>query len=448
MIDAGPPATMLPNSSGINSIIVPSLIATYIYWNKKLDLDPKTHDNDYMTKSIAVIGDYFHDVYHIGTVERISPEAPVPILVPTHTMTRLGGAGNVYNNLWELTLHVEMLTTVQSATPPTKTRFYANQHYLLRVDNDKGYTWSTDTSKLGKFDVVVVSDYNKGALNTLSDYWLQIKGRAIVDPKRSLELFRGAWCIKPNKLEFESTMGPWSSPDELERLMKQALKKYDFAHLIVTLGPDGVAYTDGEEFHVIPAHSVEVYDVTGAGDTFTAVLAYCILIGHDMLSAISVANRASAIAVSHFGTYIIKPDDIKFGGQTKEVFTNGCFDILHPGHIEYLRASRQLGDRLTVAINSDDSVRQLKGNGRPVNTAEHRAAMLEALPFVDRVIVFNDPTPRKLIEQLRPDIITKGGDYREEDVIGSDIAKAVIIPYNPKYSTTSIIKKILDEPNT
>lgn len=389
---------------------------------------------------ISVIGDIIEDEYIYGICERISPEAPVPVVKFQNKETKPGGALNVFYNIKSLTDNVEFCT--ESSNPPKKTRVMANGHYLLRIDyEDQNCGWQTNPSYL-ESDIIVVSDYLKGAVETFS---FPLTKKLIVDPKRHLSFYKGAWCIKPNRKEFEQVVGKWNSYDELKSKMFESAKQFGFEHLIVTLGEDGVAYVNDQNFYHIPSDAQEVFDVTGAGDTFTAVLAYGVLTGMTVLDSIKLANRASGIAVKHHGTYIITKEDLGIINRKKKVFTNGCFDVLHRGHIEYLKASKQLGDYLIVGINSDSSVKRLKGPARPINNQEDRKYMLEQLGFIDQVIIFEEDTPYELIKKELPDLITKGGDYSVEDVVGNDLAEVVIIPFTSGYSTTSIVKRIKNE---
>jgi len=382
---------------------------------------------------IAVVGDIIIDEYVHGTVERISPEAPVPVLNFKNTEVKHGGALNVFDNIKSLTDEVVMCTRNQA--PPRKVRYMSNGHYMLRVDYDECGDWHNDAPEA---DIVVISDYAKGAIESFTPY---AGLKTIVDPKRDLSFYKGAWCLKPNAKEFGSYAGMWDSISMLNTLMLKAREELRLSHLIVTLGENGVAYSGPNDiFEIFKSEAQEVYDVTGAGDTFTAVLAYTCSIEMDMINAIKLANKAAGISVSHLGTYVITKSDLEI--NKKVIFTNGCFDILHPGHIEYLKASRKLGDYLIVAINSDESVKRLKGDKRPINNEVIRAYMLKNLSFVDEVVIFDEDTPYDIIKKLKPDIITKGGDYKATSVVGKDLAEVVIIPFVDNYSTTSIIERI------
>lgn len=391
--------------------------------------------------SIAVYGDVIIDEYIYGTATRLSPEAPVPVVDYISSEVKMGGAGNVYKNILSLTPRVTMNTHAEDL--PVKKRIFADGHYVTRVDvTPKKIEW---VHTITDADVIVFSDYNKGSYNALykcDDDIIQrfLDAKTIVDPKIHLSKYSECWCLKPNKKEFEAYVKCSVNLNNLKSLMVSAYNELNIHHLIVTLGSDGVAHYSAETGYThFPADKVDVSDVTGAGDTFTAVLAYAIDEGKTMLQAIAIANKAAGIAVKHHGTYVITPEDL---GSIKEtvVFTNGCFDILHPGHIHILREAKKLGTHLIVAINSDESVKRLKGPTRPVNSISHRVDMIKSLEIADEVIVFNEDTPEELIKNIAPDIIVKGGDYNPQDVVGFDVAKVVIIPTLGSYSTTNIIK--------
>lgn len=389
---------------------------------------------------ISVIGDLIEDVYIYGDVYRISPEAPVPIFKVKDQKICPGGAANVFANLKNLTDSV-VLCTENLSGKVQKTRYISNGHYMFRADIEdlNHITWKHNPT-YKEADLVIVSDYNKGSITEFSSFGVSHK--CIVDPKKPLSEYRGCWCIKPNKKEFENSEGSWDNESELELLMKQCVIKNKFDHLIVTLGELGVAYIDLKTltFYRIHSTAVDVYDVTGAGDTFIATLAYGLSVNMSMLDSIKLANKAAGVSVTKHGTYTITRSDLNIANKT--VFTNGCFDILHRGHIEYLKQSKSLGDRLVVGINSDRSIRKLKGNKRPINNEFDRKYMLESLPFVDDVIVFDEETPYELIKKVSPDIITKGGDYIVDTVVGNDLAEVIIIPFVSGYSTTSILERV------
>lgn len=393
---------------------------------------------------ITVIGDIIIDEYVYGSCKRLSPEAPVPVVNFERKETQLGGAGNVYNNIKSLTDNVQLVGYMTSERAidlpgilqcdkmPVKQRIYADGHYITRIDDEE----TIDNSSLlayvkenVKDQIVILSDYNKGTLQNVQDILLALKNNncyVIVDPKQALNVYAGADILKPNSVEFDTYTGTF------EDLAVE--------NLVVTLGKQGYRIVNEVSDYTVDAQNPSsVYDVTGAGDTFLAVMAYYIAEGSTLDFACQMGNRAASVAVQKPGTYIIKPSDL---AQPCVVFTNGCFDILHVGHIDYLTRSKQLGDYLVVGLNSDASVRRLKGAERPWNTQEDRKFMLENLSVVDEVIIFDEDTPIDLIKQVKPDIITKGGDYTVETVVGNELADVVIMPIVHNTSTSGIMKKL------
>ena len=335
-----------------------------------------------------------------------------------------------------MTTHWKLCTTCLSETYTTKVRVFAGTHYISRIDYSyDDYSWAHTVIDA---DVYVISDYNKGSISKLDLEFFKGK-KVIVDPKKNLDEFKGMWCIKPSRKEFEVYAGTWSSTDELLSLMQTVRNKLQITNLIVTLDKEGAALSNATTACVFPTTEVEVSDVTGAGDTFTAVLAYGIDSNFTLEQSIRLAIKASSEAVKHYGTYQIQFKDLEL---ERIVFTNGCFDILHPGHMTYLEESKKLGTKLIVGLNSDRSISELKGPERPINTFADRKAMLEKLPFVDEVIEFDEITPLDLIKKVKPDIITKGGDYKAEDVVGYGLADVVILPFIGTHSSTNIINRI------
>jgi D-beta-D-heptose 7-phosphate kinase/D-beta-D-heptose 1-phosphate adenosyltransferase len=322
----------------------------------------------------------------------------------------------------------------------------ADGQQLVRLDSENSHAGlSSDITGVlahtGGTPIVVFSDYNKGVLDRSN--WL-IKeipnSRVLVDPKRDLENYYGAWLVKPNRREFEQFFGKFETPEDIIDLARQAMDDYCISNVLVTLGADGMLLVTPDSYRGYESSAQEVFDITGAGDVVLSVIAYALSHGIDLELAVGMASRAAGRAVAHHGNYIVRPDDIS---QFATVFTNGCFDILHRGHIEYLKQSRALGNRLVVGLNSDASIKRLKGADRPINSEQDRKAVLEALDCVDEVIVFDEDTPEQLIRRLRPDVITKGGDYQAQDVVGRDLVKSVIIlPYVKDTSTSNIIDRI------
>tara|TARA_B100002019_G_scaffold293159_1_gene319061 strand:+ start:1077 stop:2237 length:1161 start_codon:yes stop_codon:yes gene_type:complete len=384
---------------------------------------------------IVVIGDIIIDEYVYGTSTRLSPEAPVPVVKHEKTERRLGGAGNVYNNIKSLTDDVELIGYRNDTNDwpkellcthmPIKQRIYADKHYVTRIDREQ----TIDNSTL--FDyvkehvhncTVVISDYNKGTIQDPQRLIKILKQNScyiIVDPKQHLDLYTGANVIKPNKQEYEE----YNNGVDTD--------------MVVTLGADGYMI-NGTHY---PTQQQEVYDVTGAGDTFLAVMSYFLDFGESLEFACEMANKGAGVSVQHNGVYVVHWKDLD--PRPTVVFTNGCFDLLHRGHVEMLKASKALGEHLVVGLNTDASVKRLKGDTRPINNETDRKVVLESLDFVDEVILFDEDTPQQLIERIRPDIITKGGDYTIDTVVGNELAKVVIIPTVENQSTTNTIKRIV-----
>lgn len=384
---------------------------------------------------IVVIGDIIIDEYVYGTSTRLSPEAPVPVVKHEKTERRLGGAGNVYNNIKSLTDDVELIgyrndtddwpKELLCTHMPIKQRIYADKHYVTRIDREQTIDNSTLFDYVKKHVhncTVVISDYNKGTIQDPQRLIKILKQNScyiIVDPKQHLDLYTGADVIKPNKKEYEE----YNNGVDTD--------------MVVTLGADGYMI-NGTHY---PTQQQEVYDVTGAGDTFLAVMSYFLDFGESLEFACEMANKGAGVSVQHNGVYVVHWKDLD--PRPTVVFTNGCFDLLHRGHVEMLRASKALGEHLVVGLNTDASVKRLKGDTRPINNETDRKVVLESLDFVDEVILFDEDTPQQLIERIRPDIITKGGDYTIDTVVGNELAKVVIIPTVENQSTTNTIKRIV-----
>jgi D-beta-D-heptose 7-phosphate kinase/D-beta-D-heptose 1-phosphate adenosyltransferase len=398
--------------------------------------------------TILVIGDYIQDVYWHGTCDRISPEAPVPIIKNIKVSTLQGGAGNVTENLHALGSEYRLIRNPNQIT--IKTRIVADGHIVCRIDSEEYTPFKISSSELRNMsddaDYAILSDYDKGVLDDAQNIVTTLtlmSTKVIVDPKKNFSAYRGAWLIKANKKEFENEIGrPIKGMSDIHNLSLDMIRGHNIYNIIVTLGAEGCFLTtrEGEGYH-IQAEGHDVKDVTGAGDVFVAALAHFLDRGDSLLEATKKANTLAGISVAHFGTYVVTPEDIAKLSK-KIIFTNGCFDLIHRGHIDYLKKSRELGDRLVVGLNSDESVKRLKGEGRPINKQEDRKAVLESLSFVDEVIIFDEDTPYELIKKVKPSIITKGGDYdSKEKVVGHDLADVVILPYINGYSTTGVINE-------
>jgi len=374
---------------------------------------------------VLVIGDIIIDKYIFGTSSRLSPEAPVPVVTQERIIETVGGAGLVHENLKSLGVDVTLYEYNQQKS--IKTRVMCDGHYITRIDNDyhangdeilddilnKDFQW---------YDYVILSDYNKGVLdesNRIIEHINKFRCKVIVDPKTHAHHYEGAWLVKPNQKEFQEYFINWQG------------------NIITTQASDNVIAKIDNEVYDIPVEPVEVSDVTGAGDCFLAAFVYALTKDYDYATALKLAVQGSTESVKHVGTYILKESDLK----KKTVFTNGCFDILHKGHLTLLKEARELGDKLIVGLNSDSSVKLLKGNNRPINNEKTRREQLELIPYVDEVVIFEEETPYNLIKSLSPDLIVKGGDYTVEEIVGHDLAPVHIVPTVQGHSTTKIIEE-------
>ena len=411
---------------------------------------------------IRVIGDIMLDRWIYGRINRISPEAPVPILLQCSEKFNIGGAGNVALNISNIktevqlygslandkeglkvlellkNTHVENMISIDNNITTTKNRLVGeNGQQICRWDNEKTYELNSPLTKLiantTKDDVVVISDYAKGVIkkNTVS----LINSKVIVDPKQDVFFYKGAFLVKPNMKEYEQWFGKFS----VEKTLIQ-MKKYQWNWFVVTDGFNGIHVLNKEgEYRHFQEKTDKIVDVTGAGDTVTAVIAHSIDHGIDVFYACKLACYAASRAVQRQGTAVISVKDLK---NKTLVWTNGVFDILHKGHLELLKFAKEQGDKLIVGINSDASVKRLKGKNRPVNSQEERKSQLMVLPWVDEVIIFDEDTPLEKIKKLKPNLIIKGGDYNIDNVSGNKLAKVIIFPLIKGASTSNIIKKI------
>lgn len=374
---------------------------------------------------VLIIGDIIIDKYIYGTSTRLSPEAPVPVVTQERTIETQGGAGLVFKNLQSLGVDVDLFDYYYPKS--TKTRVLCDGHYITRIDDDVIADSELILENILKKDFseytyVVLSDYNKGVLEHSKDIIAHLNSfncKVIVDPKRHASCYEGAWLVKPNGSEFEGL----------------GFTKW-LGNIITTNAANPVIAEIDKQYYTIPVDPVEVSDVTGAGDCFLAGFVYALTKGYDYESSIKLAVQGSTESVKHVGTYILKEKDLK----KKIVFTNGCFDVLHLGHLRLLKEARIRGDKLVVGLNSDDSVKRLKGALRPFNNVETRMEQLLLMPYVDEVIVFDNDTPYELIQEIKPDLIVKGGDYTVEDVVGHDLAPVHIVPTVDGYSTTNILE--------
>ncbi len=468
-----------------------------------------------------VLGDLIYDTFVYGDVNRVSREAPVPILSETRRDAMLGGAGNLARNLVGLGGSVRLISAVGAdieggaasqlakeacgeavslvktdARPtPSKIRYVSNNQQMFCVDRDPTGPIDATTeaallshveAALGQVDILILSDYGRGLLTSSLIQGAIARARqagvpVTVDPRGAdFTRYDGATVIKPNADELRAETGmPVASDDDAEaalRAFKARLSNTDA--LLVTRGGDGMSLlsVDGQVTHH-RSKPRSVFDVSGAGDTALAALSLGIAAKLDLEDAMALADLAAGVAVSKAGTAVVTPADIfaDMRGddapptwrvisrqQVSDIaqdwrerglrvgFTNGCFDLLHPGHLSVLRYAASVCDRLVVGLNTDASVKQLKGETRPINDEATRALMLASLHMVDRVVLFGEETPEALIEALRPDVMIKGGDYIAEDLPGADFVKSiggevVLAPLVDGLSTTNLIKKMAGE---
>ena len=366
-----------------------------------------------------------------------------------------------------------------------KSRIIALHQQILRVDKEDRKEIQKDSEKIiiqkikeviSNYDALLLSDYAKGVLTPfLTKALIKIakenKKIVLVDPKgKEYEKYQGATLITPNKKEASIALNmEITNENELFNAGMKLKKDLNIKYALITLSEEGMAIFD-ENMTKIPTAAREVFDVTGAGDTVLAALGYALCIGKDIYEAAEFANFAAGVVVSKVGSASVTLDEIQnhkhsfyhTGTNTKIktlkdvlsilqskkrkiVFTNGCFDILHAGHVKYLEEAKSFADILIVGLNSDDSVKRLKGKNRPINSFEDRARVLAALECVDFVVGFGEDTPYELIKAIKPDILVKGGDYKDKEVVGSDIAKkTVLVSFVEGKSTSLIIQKAKD----
>jgi D-beta-D-heptose 7-phosphate kinase/D-beta-D-heptose 1-phosphate adenosyltransferase len=463
---------------------------------------------------VLALGDIMLDRFVSGVVERISPEAPIPVLAIDRETVMPGGVGNVICNIRALGGKIGVIAVVGDdpeanllaglLTPmkdvgfvrdkgrPTavKTRFIAGGQQLLRADFEHSRAVGVKIeeqivdqleSRMPRAHALVLSDYGKGVL---TEHVLRaaISGAKaagipiIVDPKGSdYARYRGASVVTPNLKELAEAAGSVGSGDaRVEEAARSVLAKSGIAAMIVTRGPEGLSVVrmDSPAVHV-RAQAREVFDVSGAGDTVVATLALSLATGADLPTAARLANLAASIVVGKVGTASVTADELRaaadddahFHSKLKTVaalvdqverwrrrklrvgFTNGCFDLLHPGHLSLIRQARAGCDRLVVGLNSDASVRRLKGPTRPVSNEAARADVLSAIADVDAVVIFDEETPISLIEALRPDVLIKGADYALGQIVGADFVmsyggQVLRAALEPGHSTTAVIARM------
>ena len=479
---------------------------------------------DFSRFTILCVGDVMLDRFLHGDIERISPEAPVPVIRLRDTREMLGGVGNVANNIASLGGRAVLVglvgadeagaklrrivagnarivpALVETAHRPTvcKTRFLAGRQQVVRADEESRAPMLADeeAALIGMIDVhlgdahaVILSDYGKGVLNRglVSHTIAAARASGIpvfVDPKRDdFSHYRGASCVTPNAREMAvAARAPVDTEAEIEAAAHRLMAAGGIGAILVTRSEKGMILVEPDGTASVPARAREVFDVSGAGDTVIAALALACAAGRSLVQAMHIANAAAGVVVSKLGTATadiaevmreLSAQDAAAGAEAgiagvpglltwdaaRDVvsrwhdqgfsvgFTNGCFDILHPGHVSLLAFARSQCDRLILALNTDESVARLKGAGRPVNGLAQRAAVMAAIRYVDAVVAFGEDTPFELVSALVPDVLVKGADYNVDNVVGGDIVRAaggrvVLAELVPGQSTTGIIARM------
>lgn len=503
-----------------SSPIAPSAFSSCGTLPRQLESGPARYIDRFSDVRILCVGDLMLDVFEYGSVARVSPEAPVPVLKKTGERRMPGGAGNVAINLSALECGIQFagvigkdadgrmlvdfmkasgvgsdyIAEMEGYATSVKTRFVAGAHHLLRFDQEMPLCISQDFADqwLGQLedalknaDLVMLSDYGKGVFDECTAQCLiecahRYGKPVIVDPKLpDWTIYRGATLVKPNLKEFQAVTGKVFHPGT-ENFVNEAVaagreigKRYNIRHILVTLSEYGMLHIpvpENESPTCLPTEAREVFDVSGAGDTSLAVLGASLAAGASIPEAMKIANAASGIVVGKFGTASVTRDELKkaihrensagiitadqavamvreWKVQGRVVgFTNGCFDILHVGHAESFRRAHELCDILIVGLNSDASVRRLKGPTRPVNSENARATMLTSLKAVDYVVLFDSDTALPLVEKIQPDVIAKEGytldAWPEGRYVESYGGRAVTLPRVEGISTTSLLEKL------
>ena len=464
---------------------------------------------------ILVVGDIMLDRYWHGDTGRISPEAPVPVVKIGKFEDKAGGAANVAKNIVHLGAQVSLLGIVgddenghsleslleqeginarllkqQQQPTITKIRVISRHQQVVRLDIEQPFAQqhanllsSEFEAMVEQFDIVLFSDYNKGSLANISEM-IALAKRAgkmvLVDPKsKQMSDYAGADFVTPNMAEYIAAGGTLGDEQQVENCAQKIISDCQLGAMLLTRSEQGMSLITASEKHDFAAQTLEVTDVTGAGDTVIATLA--VMLGTQMpaLQAVEIANVAAGLAVTKLGAATVSPEDLAAAlteylatsgehyhppadevfqhieqarrrGETI-VFTNGCFDLLHAGHVKYLAKAKTRGDKLVVGLNNDASISRLKGSQRPINPLSERAAVLMALASVDWIIPFGsvdeNDTPAKLIEKIKPDVLVKGGDYKVEQIAGADFVLAnggrvEVLDFVDDCSTTNLIEKI------
>ncbi len=467
---------------------------------------------DFSATRVVVAGDVMLDRYLFGSTGRISPEAPVPVVHVQDTDDRPGGAANVAVNLAALGAATSLVgvvgqdaaadalarilkeqgiscafATADDRPTITKTRVQSRGQQLIRLDEENVIAMPGDSMRdalRGALDgagAVVLSDYGKGALDDVAAMITVCREAGVpvlVDPKGTdFSKYRGASLITPNQSEFEAVAGEADSDEDLVARARTMMDELELDALLVTRSEKGMLLVEtGNEPVFLSTQAREVYDVTGAGDTVIATLAGALASGQSLASAAALANIAAGLVVGKIGVATVTPGEISaalhqrgqggrglvdvdallalvaeaHGRNERVIMTNGCFDVLHAGHVAYLEEAKSLGDRLIVAVNDDASVKRLKGESRPINALEDRMLVLSGLAAVDWVVPFSEDTPAELVASVLPDVLVKGGDYKPEEIVGArDVlengGEVRVLAFRDGHSSSRIIKKLNDK---
>ena len=463
---------------------------------------------DFSKAKIFVMGDVMLDRYLFGSTDRVSPEAPVPVVRITKTDDRPGGAANVAINLSKVGIQTSLfgvigqdlegrllenlliseniecnLKTTENLNTTIKTRIQSRGQQLIRFDRDAALervqSFKKDVeSNLLDIDAIIISDYAKGVTSGIAEIIKICKANHIlmlVDPKGlDFNKYAGVDILTPNQNEFEAVVGECDSNNCLVEKALEMIRELELKALLITRSDKGMLLVRSNgEHYFLDTRARDVFDVTGAGDTVIAIFAAALASGTDILSSAKIANLAAGVVVGKIGVAYIDQMELQnqisksfednrgiqslsqlnklvnFSHRNSEkiIMTNGCFDILHAGHIAYLEEAKSLGDRLIVAVNDDNSVKQLKGSMRPINSLNDRMMVLSGLACVDWVISFSEETPLSLIKKIKPHVLVKGGDYSLDDVIGGkeviqNGGEVRILSFKKGFSSTSIIEKL------
>ena len=460
---------------------------------------------------VLTVGDAMIDRYWHGNAKRISAEAPIPVVEVKEIEDRLGGAANVALNVSTLGAESYLVaatgsdvaarelkdklnasnihsTLLKDPLKPTtiKVRLVSQNQQIVRADFEENFDISVESlvsaaTNFDRIDTVILSDYDKGLLSdpqALIKEYVSRKVPVLVDPKhKDFSLYQGATLVKPNINELRHAIGSWDSEQDMIKKVKSLLEKFSWSAVLITRASDGMTLVElGAQTH-FPARTRDVYDTSGAGDTVISVLGASVSSGFTLKDSVGLSNIAAGIVVGNFGVTSISGPELREevsliekqsynqGGMSEEqlvsavrdskakgdriVFTNGCFDILHAGHVNYLEEAKREGDKLIVGLNSDESVARMKGKGRPINTIDRRMKIIASLEVVDWVVCFDEDTPESLIELISPNVLVKGGDYSVDQILGSEHVRSSggevkVLSFIEDCSTSILVEKIRD----